>query len=276
MKPKLFFKRNSSTILTILGCAGTVATAVLSARAAPKAKRLLEESELKKGEELTVLEKTETVALTYLPAILTGSATIFCICGAQILNQHQQASMTSAYALLDQSYKDYRRKLKELYGEEADQRIIEAIAVEKSEKVYISASYMLSDCDLSLDESTGKPALFYEEHSKRFFSATVEQVQNAEYHLNRNYVLDCSAILNDFYALLGLPPTREGNVLGWAPTDEGEYWIEFNHRKAKLKDGTEFYIIEMPFEPRANYDDYYESEEDYYAHNPDSPKLQLL
>ncbi|NSD59391.1 hypothetical protein G4470_00700 [Blautia faecis] len=93
MKPKLFFKRNSSTILTVLGCAGVVATAVLSAKAAPKAKRLLANAELEKGEELTVLEKTETVALTYLPVILTGSATIFCICGAQILNQHQQASI---------------------------------------------------------------------------------------------------------------------------------------------------------------------------------------
>lgn len=184
MKPKLFFKRNSSTILTVLGCAGVVATAVLSVKAAPKAKRLLANAELEKGEELTVLEKTETVALTYLPAILTGSATIFCICGAQILNQHQQASMASAYALLDQSYKDYRRKLKELYGEEADQRIIEAIAVEKAEKVHIQASYLCSDCDISSDKSVGRPVLFYEEYSKRFFRATVEQVQNAEYHLN--------------------------------------------------------------------------------------------
>lgn len=49
MKPKLFFKRNSSTILTVLGCAGVVATAVLSAKAAPKAKRLLANAELEKG-----------------------------------------------------------------------------------------------------------------------------------------------------------------------------------------------------------------------------------
>lgn len=276
MKPKLFFKRNSSTILTVLGCAGVVATAVLSAKAAPKAKRLLANAELEKGEELTVLEKTETVALTYLPVILTGSATIFCICGAQILNQHQQASMASAYALLDQSCKDYRRKLKELYGEEADQRIIEAIAVEKAEKVHIQASYLCSDCDISSDKSVGRPVLFYEEYSKRFFRATVEQVQNAEYHLNRNYALGGSVILNELYSFLGLSSTDFGEVLGWAPTDEGEYWIEFNHRRAKLKDGTEFYIIEMPFEPRVNYDDYYESEEEYYANNPNSPKLQML
>lgn len=276
MKPKLFFKRNSSTLLTILGCAGVVTTAVLSARAAPKGKALLEEAELKKGEKLTVVEKTETVAITYLPAVLTGATTIFCICGAQILNQRQQASMASAYALLDQSYKDYRRKLKEMYGEEADQKIIEALAVEKSETVYVNCSYFGSTCDLSVDGSTGTPILFYEEYSKRFFRATVEQVQNAEYHLNRNYAIGGSAILNELYSFLGLAPTDFGEVLGWAPTDEGEYWIEFNHRRAKLKDGTEFYIIEMPFEPRVNYDDYYESEEEYYANNPNSPKLQML
>ena len=276
MKPMLFLKRNSSTVLTIIGCTGVIVTAILSAKAAPKGKHLLEQAEVKKGEELTILEKTETVALTYLPALLTGAATIFCICGAQILNQHQQASMASAYALLDQSYKDYRRKLKEIYGEEADQRIIEAIAVEKAEKVHIEASYFGSDCDISSDKSVGRPVLFYEEYSKRFFSATVEQVQNAEYHLNRNFALGGSVILNELYSFLGLAPTDFGEVLGWAPTDEGEYWIEFNHRKAKLKDGTEFYIIEMPFEPRVNYDDYYESEEDFYRHNPDSPKLQML
>lgn len=37
--------------------------------------------------------------------------------------------------------------------------------------------------------------------------------------------------------------------MGWAPTDEGEYWIEFNSRKTVLDDGLEVYILETPFEP---------------------------
>lgn len=57
MKPKLFFKRNSSAILTMLGCVGVATTAILAARAAPKTKLILEEAEAKKGEELTILEK---------------------------------------------------------------------------------------------------------------------------------------------------------------------------------------------------------------------------
>ena len=52
--------------------------------------------------------------------------------------------------------------------------------------------------------------------------------------------------MNELYDFLGLEPTDFGNEMGWAPTDEGEYWIEFNHRKAKLDDGTVFYILEMP------------------------------
>ena len=71
------------------------------------------------------------------------------------------------------------------------------------------------------------------------------------------YILGGSNVLNDLYSLLGLEETDFGEEMGWAPTDEGEFWIEFNHRKAKLDDGTVFYILEMPFEPRVNYDDYY-------------------
>ena len=52
------------------------------------------------------------------------------------------------------SFKDYRRKLKEIYGDEADKKVIEALAVEKSKTVYIEASYLSGSCDLSLEENS--------------------------------------------------------------------------------------------------------------------------
>lgn len=49
----------------------------------------------------------------------------------------------SAYALVDQSYKDYQRKLKELYGKEAHEKIMDALNVKKSERtVYIRFIYV--------------------------------------------------------------------------------------------------------------------------------------
>lgn len=259
MNARLFIKRNSATILSFVAVAGVVATAITSANATPKAVRALDTAKLNKGEEeLTKIEKVKTVLPVYLPTIITGAATVACILGSNVLNQRTQASLSSAYAIVDQSYRDYRNKVKELYGEETDRKIIEAIAVEKSEHVYISASYLDGPCDLSLEEENrGKPVLWYEEYSKRFFDASLEQVLTAEYHVNRNYILGGWNVLNDLYSLLGLEETNFGEEMGWAPTDEGEFWIEFNHRKAKLDDGTVFYILEMPFKPRVNYDDYY-------------------
>ena len=110
MNVKMTLKRNSPKILTILAAMGTVSTAFATARATPKALLLIREAESQKGEDLTALEKVKVAAVPYIPAVLLGSATVICIFGAQMLNRRAQSSMASAYALLDQSFKDYRRK----------------------------------------------------------------------------------------------------------------------------------------------------------------------
>lgn len=248
-RSKLFFKRNSSTILTVLGGAGVVATSIMAVKATPKALTLLEQAKEEKGEALTELEVVQTVAPVYIPTILVGVSTIACIFSANILNKRTQASIAGAYALVDSSFKEYKNKLKELYGEETHNNIIDSIAVEKADAMYIRNGYMCDTCDLSVEDSGSEPRLFYDMHSGRYFESTIEQVLNAEYHLNRNYVLRGFAYLNELYEFLGIEETDYGSVLGWAPNDDGMYWIEFDHRKAILDDGLEVYIIDMPFEP---------------------------
>lgn len=249
MNARLFIKRNASTILSCLGGVGVVATTITAVKATPKAIQLIEEAKQEKGEELTKWEKVKTTALTYAPAVGMGVATMACIFGAHILNQRSQAALTSAYALLDQSYKDYRRKVRELYGEETDQEVMDAIAIEKAEDVGVRGSYLGTTCDLALEERNSKPQVFYDKHSGRHFESTVEQVLTAEYHLNRNYILRGYSYLNEFYEFLGIEETDYGSVLGWAPNDDGMYWIDFNHRKLESDEGKDVYVIEMPFEP---------------------------
>lgn len=250
MNAKLFIKKNAGTILSVMGSIGVVATAITAARAAPKAIKLLDDAREEKGSKLSKMEIAQIGFKTYLPVGLVSAATITCIMSANVLSRNKQANITSAYALLDQSYKDYRRKVIEMYGEETDHKIIEAIAVDRAKEVHISASYMFDSVDLSLDDRSGKPVLWYEEYSKRFFEATLEQILSAEYHLNRNYILRGCATINEMYDFFGLDPVEWGDDLGWEPMDESEFWIEFNHFKAKLDDGTEFYILDLPFAPR--------------------------
>lgn len=228
-----------------------MATAITTARTAPKVSMILEEAKKEKGEELTRKEKFKIAAPKYIPSILIGAGTVACIFGANILNKRHQAALVSAYTLVDSSFKEYKQKLKELYGNEAHNKIIDSIAIEKVDPDWnVSGSYFTAKCDLTNEDSCGDPVLFYEEYGNRYFEATIEQVINAEYHLNRNHVLRGYAYLNELYDFLGLESTDYGSVLGWSPTDDGEYWIEFNHRKVVLDDGLEVYILEMPYEPR--------------------------
>lgn len=130
-----FFKKNSSTILTTIGAIGVVATAIIAVKETPKAIEILEEAKYEKGEELTVKEKILVAGPFYIPAIATGAATIACIFGANVLNHRNQASLVSAYALLDQSYKDYKRKIVDIYGDEANQKVVEEITKEDIDDV---------------------------------------------------------------------------------------------------------------------------------------------
>lgn len=247
---KSFLSRNASTILTIIGGVGVVGTAVFTAKATPKAMALIEDAKEEKGEELTAWETVKTAGPVYIPAIAIGTSTLVCIFGANLLNKRSQAAITSAYALIDNAYKEYKGKLKELYGEEAHNKIIDAIAVEKAEDVTVSNYNLTSYCDLSVQDGTSEPRLFYDEYSNRFFETTVEQVMNAEYHLNRNFVLRGFVYLNEFYEFLGLEPTDYGSKVGWSINDDCIFWIDFNHRKALLDNNTlEAVIIETPWGP---------------------------
>lgn len=246
-KSKLFLRRNGSTILTVVGSAGVVATAVMTAKATPKAMRLLEQAKEEKGEDLTKLEVVQVAGPAYIPAVVTGVATIVCIFGANALNKRQQAALTSAYALLDQSYKDYKKKVKEVYGEEAHEKIKQELAKDNEEKKNILVS-------------EGNH-LFYDMYSDRYFESTMAKVKTAEYEINRILNLKGYAYLNEFYVALGIDMIESGWDLGWSPGSNldmyWQEWIDFSHTKTDMGDGTECYIIEMWQEPCLDFADYW-------------------
>lgn len=242
----LFLKRHASTILTCAGGAGVIATSIIAVKATPKAMTLLEKTKEEKGEDLTKLEKIKVAGPAYIPAVLMGASTIACIFGANALNQRQQAALMSAYALLDNSYKDYKKKLSELYGEDTVEEIQEEIVRDK----YKEKPYSVED---------GKQ-LFYDDFSQRYFETTTEEVLRAEHALNRRMNDAHGVYLNEFYELLGLEPTDYGEFLGWSRNEIYDMywgsWIEFNHSKTIMDDGLEVTIIYIRTEPTFGFENY--------------------
>ena len=257
-------KKASPTILTCIGAVGVVATAVLAVKATPKADSLIKADSRRNHDgdphAATKLEAVKSCWKCYIPAAATGVATIICIFGANTLNKKQQASLASAYALVNRSYSDYKRKLKELYGEDAHKKIMESIAAEKSSMPPITATGGFSSSSLEFEDANEEQRLFYDSFSKRYFQATIGQVLQAEYHINRNMVLGAFVTLNDFYDFLGISHVEGGDVISWLLSDS-MYWIDFDNSKAMVDDGLNgeipCYVVDAMLGPQP------ESEWDY-------------
>lgn len=238
-------KIDMSTILTILGGIGVIATAASAIRQTPKAMELIESTEQNKGEKLSISEKVITTLPTYIPTILIGTATLGCVFSANVLNKKKQATMASAYALLEQSYRNFKRETLKTCGERTYNEINRKVAAEESSPVYPYVQGFFSDYSQYLDEDYSEPKLFYDANERRFFYIPFEQLLMAEYHINRIFTTRGYVTLNDFYEYLGLKKSDYGAGVGWAVSDEMEqYWIDFNHRKSTTNDGSPYYVIE--------------------------------
>ena len=91
----------------------------------------------------------------------------------------------------------------------------------------------------------------------------MREVMDAEYHLNRNLALRDYASLNEFYEFLGLPPTTDGEKLGWnlyiGPEIYGYSWVDFYHELCDDTDDPDapsYYAIHMPFAPHQGFTEY--------------------
>lgn len=174
---KITIQKHMPAILTYAGVCGVVGTAVMAVKATPKALMIIEQEKMYcsyEGDNKPI--KKEIVALTwkcYIPSIMFGLSTIACIISIHALNKKNQASLTSAYAMLNEAYKQYRDAAKVVYGEDADAKIQAEIAKD----TFISADGIgIYSSDLDPSEKI----LCYDSFSKRYFESTMAAVLNME------------------------------------------------------------------------------------------------
>lgn len=237
-KSKKFVNKHGSTILTIMASVGVIGTAILTADATIKALEDINLAEADKGEPLTTEEKIRTAAHHYILPVVAAASTITCTFGANVLNKKQQASLASAYVMLDKSYKEYRKKVVDICGKEVDEEVQEAISLDRFEEKKPSVY--------------GDKLLFFEEISQEFFEATMLDIRNAEYHFNRNYALAGYATINELMDWFELPHLQYGDDFGWSwdlSYDYGYSFIDFEHDLITPKEGVEYYKIRLPFPP---------------------------
>ena len=214
--------RSSPTILTVVASIGVIATTITAVQATPKAIKLLKEAELEKGENLTKLEIVRVAGPTYIPSVLLGVS----------------------YVMLNESYKQYRKSAKTVYGEDADDKIHAEMAKDAMVSSY-DWGYQVYNMDM---DSESERLLFYDLASKKYFRTTMAAVLNAQYHVNRNLSIKGDCSLNEYLSFLGVEGIDGGDELGWDISYMVEemdcYWLDFDNYKSTLEDSLECIIID--------------------------------
>ena len=180
----------------------------------------------------------DLVKTYWIPALLgVGSAGL--IWGGRTMLRRELSAVTSAYALLMESYKQYRQRVIDDVGIEKDQEYMHGIKMvdavdektgEVTRRAIVDKSKSISPysvwwCEGEFDDETGEwlwrngmwrdNALMNE--------STLKCVQNAA---NDQLRANGFIFLNQVREMLGLPPTREGQIVGWTLCG-GDGFIDF-------------------------------------------------
>lgn len=240
-------KKHSPEILLVAGVVGTVASAVMACKATIKAKEIVDKSKediaiihdcmsnetLKENGEYSDEQGKKDLAIAYTntavdlakaygSSVILGALSIASILTSNNILRGRNVALAAAYATVDKSYKEYRGRVREKYGEEADKELtfdIKAKEVEKTvvdekgkekkvkETVLDSNSNAHSPYAKVFDELNGN----WENDSEynTMFLRKTERWAN-DYLKSHGYLF-----LNDVYKALGFQPTRAGQVVGW-------------------------------------------------------------
>lgn len=240
---RLGVAKRSPEILTGLGIAGMITTTVLAVKATPKALMCIEDAAYEKEEKLTVTDKAKACWKCYIPAAVTGTASVVCLIGASSVNVRRNAALATAYKLSETALNEYREKVVETLGEKKAAAIKEKVDKSRIEKNPITKNEVImteKGNTLCCDSITG-----------RYFKSDIEQIKKAVNELNKNMLRDMYVSLNEFYDELGLDHISLGDDLGWN-IDKGMLDIDFSSQIAD--DGTPCIVMDYSIAPKYNYD----------------------
>lgn len=207
---KIAVSKHAPEILTGIGIAGMIATTVLAVKATPKACQLIREAEYENDvRHLTPVETVKVAWKPYIPAAVTGVASVACLIGASSVNARRNAALAAAYTLSETALKEYRDKVVETVGEKKEQTIRDKVAEAQIEKNPVSKSEVVY---------TGKgKSLCYDPYSDRYFECDLDVIRRAANELNDRMLHQITgyASLNDFYDEINLHHTLTGDEIGW-------------------------------------------------------------
>lgn len=251
----LVLKKNSPQILTAVGIASGITSAVLASKATLKLEPIVDE--VNEGLEIVRGNKAKADARTpgtenytqqkhvqdltfvytrgglklvklYGPAISVGFVSVGCIISAQTILQNRNAALVAAYTALDRGFNEYRKRVEKELGAEKEQELRYGITEERVDDTKNGVVEIVHHVN---PNGLSPYAKFFDELNPNW-------QRDADYNLmflksTQNYANDKlqsrgHLFLNDVYDMLGIDRTREGAVVGWVVGCDGsDEFVDF-------------------------------------------------
>lgn len=252
--------KHSPEILAGVGVVGVVGSLVMACKATTKLSDILDESkeqldkikevaadpayeekysrdDAKKDTTITYVQTAMKVTKLYAPSVILCASSLGCLLASNNILKKRNAALSAAYMTVDKSFKEYRKRVADRFGEEVEKEIRYNIKAEEITKVDEDGNEVTET--VKIMDGTDDPNS-YSDYA-RFFDESCAAWQNdAEYNLTflkaqQQYANDLlkargRLFLNEVYRMLGIDETKAGQVVGWVYNPDnptGDNFVDF-------------------------------------------------
>lgn len=284
-KAVMKLKKHSPEILVVAGIAGTVVSAVLACKATTKVAEILDET---KGTLDTIHEGMETGAINgqeyttedgkkdtvvvyaqtgvklaklYGPAIILGTLSVTSILASNNILRKRNVALGAVYAAIDKSFKEYRGRVIERFGEQVDTELKYGIKAKKFEEIEVDPetgkekkvkkTVMVADPNLQSDY-----AVYFDSKSRNYetnpdYNRMFLKAQQA--FANDKLQTRGHLFLNEVLDDLDLPRTPAGQIVGWTK-DGPDGYVNFRivEVEREIEDGRHEPALLLDFNVEGN------------------------
>ena len=276
-------QKKSPELLVAAGIAGVVVSAVMACKATIKASEVAEEvketideiheieekgitragnpysiEDTKKDLTTTYLQTGVKYAKLYAPSVILGAASITCIVASHRVLKKRNIALAAAYTTLDKSFKEYRGRVMERFGEQVEKEIRYNIKAKEIKKTVVDETGKKEKVKEVVDVPAvdGWDPSQYSPYARRFDETHPNWTKNPE--VNRFYLKARQAqandmlkarghlFLNEVYDMMGFPRTKAGAVVGWLYDPKrpelGDSYVDFGMYEIQEGEDFESYV----------------------------------
>lgn len=245
-------KKKSPEILVAAGIAGVVISTVMACKATIKASEVASETKetideiheaeaagvTKAGKDYSADDTKKDLATTYIqtgvkyvklyaPSVILGAASITCIVASHHVLKKRTIALAAAYTSLDESFKSYRGRVMERFGEQVEKELRYNVKAKEIEKTVVDEKGKEKKVKETADipATEGWDPSQYSPYARIFDETHPQWTKNAEMNLYYLKARQAQAtdmlrarghlFLNEVYDMLGFPRTKAGAVVGW-------------------------------------------------------------